>query len=84
MAYTDFGKLQRILGIKKGNFYDYIDNETMEWLVTEASKIDDVNIGMIVAGIVKDAYHDELERANERRNDRQDCKHQERQTRKGT
>ena len=80
----NFTKLQRVLGIKKGNVYDYLDNDTMEWLITEASKIKNSNMAMIVAGIVKDAYHDELESINEKRNDRQDCKHQERQTSKGT
>ena len=80
----DFAKLQRVLGIKKGNVYEYLDDDTMEWLINEASKIKNSNMAMIVAGIVKDAYHDELESINEKRRDRQDCKHQERQINEGT
>ena len=78
----DFAKLQRVLGIKKGNVYEYLDDDTMEWLINEASKIKNSNMAMIVSGIVKDAYHDELESINEKRN--RDCKHQERQISKGT
>jgi len=78
----NFTKLQRVLGIKKGNVYDYLDDDIMEWLINEASKIKDANMAMIVAGIVKDAYHDELDSEDKRRNNT--CEQQERQTTKGT
>jgi hypothetical protein len=49
----------RTLGLKKGNVYNYLSEEELHWLVEEAVKIDRCDLGLVIASIVSDAYHEE-------------------------
>jgi|TARA_R100000458_G_C8252735_1_gene229358 hypothetical protein len=48
------------LGMKKGNFFEHLDIKIIEWLAMEASN-SKTDIGVIVACIIEDAYHEEHE-----------------------
>tara|TARA_R100000234_G_scaffold119609_1_gene103026 strand:- start:224 stop:433 length:210 start_codon:yes stop_codon:yes gene_type:complete len=53
-------KLLLKLGMKKGNFFEHLDIKIIEWLAMEASN-SKTDIGVIVACIIEDAYHEEHE-----------------------
>ena len=46
------------IGVKKGNFFDHLEEEQIEWLINEASDTK-TDIGVVVASIIKDAYYEE-------------------------
>ena len=48
-----------LLGIKKGNLYDYLEDDVLKWLTTEARKTKVDNLAIIIAAILKDTYHEE-------------------------
>ena len=48
------------LGVKKGNFFDHLDKDEIEWLTMEASQMK-TDIGVVVASIIKDVYYEEKE-----------------------
>jgi hypothetical protein len=55
----------RSLDIKKGNVYDHLSEEELNWLVEEAVKIDRCDLGLVIASIISDAYHEEQGEENE-------------------
>ena len=46
------------IGVKKGNFFDHLEEEQIEWLINEASDTKTV-FGVVVASIIKDAHYEE-------------------------
>ena len=48
------------LGIKRGDVYSHIDDKIHYWLIDEAIRLK-CDIGVVVAAIVKDTYHEEME-----------------------
>ena len=48
-----------LLGIKKGNLYDYLEDDVLKWLTTEARKTKVDNLAIIIAAILKDTYHED-------------------------
>tara|TARA_R100001015_G_C4529209_1_gene96091 strand:- start:431 stop:601 length:171 start_codon:yes stop_codon:yes gene_type:complete len=46
------------IGVKKGNFFDHLEEEQIEWLINEASDTK-TDIGVVVASIIKDAHYEE-------------------------
>ena len=57
------------VGVKKGSVYDFIDQGMLDWLTALALE-SNVEIGAIIASIVKDAYdeeHDDCEPNNSTR-----------------
>ena len=45
----------------RGNLYNYLDKEVYFWLIDEAIKHRCDNLGLIIAGIIKDAYNERFE-----------------------
>jgi hypothetical protein len=45
--------------LSKGNLYDYINEDTMCWLIDEAISHRVDNLGIIIASILKDAHHED-------------------------
>tara|TARA_Y100001970_G_scaffold64091_1_gene82059 strand:+ start:1160 stop:1360 length:201 start_codon:yes stop_codon:yes gene_type:complete len=48
-----------LLGIKKGNLYDYLEDDVLKWLTNEARKTKVDNLAILIAAILKDTYHEE-------------------------
>ena len=48
-----------LLGIKKGNLYDYLEDDVLKWLTYEARKTKVDNLAILIAAILKDTYHEE-------------------------
>ena len=46
------------LGIKRGNFFQHLEEKEIDWLTTEASNMK-TDIGVVVASIIKDVYYEE-------------------------
>ena len=46
------------IGVKKGNFFDHLEEEQIEWLINEASDMK-TDVGVVVASIIKDAHYEE-------------------------
>jgi|TARA_R110000824_G_scaffold160965_7_gene336088 uncharacterized protein YdaL len=47
--------------VRKGNVYQYLDADETHWLIEEAIKLGRCDVGLVIASIVKDAYHEENE-----------------------
>ena len=56
----------RSLDIKKGNVYEHLSEEELNWLVEEAVNIDRCDLGLVIASIIRDAYHEEQGEENEK------------------
>jgi len=50
----------RSLDIRKGNVYDYLSEDEINWLVDEAVKINRCDLGLVISSIVSDAYNEEV------------------------
>ena len=48
------------VGLRRGNVFNHIDSKTINWLVDETIKIKADNLGVTIASILKDAYHEEV------------------------
>ena len=48
-----------LLGIKKGNLYDYLEDDVLAWLTQEAVKTKSESLAILIAAILKDTYHEE-------------------------
>ena len=46
------------IGVKKGNFFDNLEEEQREWLINEANSMK-TDVGVVVASIIKDAHYEE-------------------------
>jgi len=53
--------IYQTLQVRKGNVYDYLDADETQWLLEEAVKLGRCDVGLVIASIVKDAYHEENE-----------------------
>ena len=57
--------IYQVLNLKKGNVYEHLSEEETQWLIEEAVKLDRCDLGLVIASIVSDAYHDEQGEENE-------------------
>tara|TARA_Y100000361_G_scaffold150256_1_gene165679 strand:- start:603 stop:770 length:168 start_codon:yes stop_codon:yes gene_type:complete len=47
------------VGLRRGNVYNHIDVKALNWLIDETIKIRADSLGVTIASIIKDAYHEE-------------------------
>jgi|TARA_X000001382_G_C3116721_1_gene161813 hypothetical protein len=47
------------VGLRRGNVFNHIDSNTINWLVDETIKIKADNLGLTIASILKDACYQE-------------------------
>jgi len=57
--------IYQVLNLKKGNVYEHLSEEETQWLIEEAVKLDRCDLGLVIASIVSDAYHEEQGEENE-------------------
>ena len=57
--------IYQTLNLKKGNVYEHLSEEETQWLIEEAVKLDRCDLGLVIASIVSDAYHEEQGEENE-------------------
>ena len=57
--------IYQTLNLKKGNVYEHLSEEETQWLIEEAVKLDRCDLGLVIASIVRDAYHEEQGEENE-------------------
>ena len=50
----------RSLDIRKGNVYEHLSEDEINWLVNEAVKMNGCDLGLIISAIVSDAYNEEV------------------------
>ena len=53
------------IGLKRGNVYEHVNTEIFEWLIDEAIKIKADSLGLTIASILTDVYHEEKGEENE-------------------
>ena len=56
--------IYQTLRVRKGNVYRHICDDEAQWLIDEAMKLD-CDIGLVIASIISDAYHEEKGEENE-------------------
>ena len=56
--------IYQTLRVKKGNVYKHLCDDETQWLIDEAMKLD-CDIGLVIASIISDAYHEEQGEENE-------------------
>jgi gamma-glutamylcysteine synthetase len=49
------------LNMVRGNLYNYLDEDTYNWLIDEAVTHNCQNLGLMIAAIIKDAYNEGFE-----------------------
>ena len=54
------------IGLNSGIVYEHIDTEIFEWLIDEAIKIKADSLGLTIASILTDVYHEEKGEENEK------------------
>mgnify|MGYP003135576012 CR=1 FL=1 len=57
--------IYQTLHLRKGNVYKHLSDEEAQWLIDEAVRLDRCDIGLIIASIISDAYHEEKGEENE-------------------
>ena len=58
--------IYQTLNLKKGNVYEHLSEEETQWLIEEAVKLDRCDLGLVIASIISDAYHEEQGEENEK------------------
>ena len=56
--------IYQTLHVRKGNVYKHLCDDETQWLIDEAMKLD-CDIGLVIASIISDAYHEEQGEENE-------------------
>ena len=56
--------LQKI-GLRRGNVYENLDTKIFNWLIDETVKVKADNLGLTIASILTDVYHEEKGEENE-------------------
>jgi len=57
--------IYQTLNLRKGNVYEHLSEEETQWLIEEAVKLDRCDLGLVIASIISDAYHEEQGEENE-------------------
>ena len=56
--------IYQTLRVRKGNVYEQLCDDETQWLIDEAMKLN-CDIGLVIASIISDAYHEEQGEENE-------------------
>ena len=51
--------IYQTLRVRKGNVYEHLCDDETQWLIDEAMKLN-CDIGLVIASIIRDAYHEEV------------------------
>ena len=60
----EFKKFQAMLTgarIRRGTVWKHLSPEILDWLLDETIKLRQPDIGIVIASLVRDAYHDDME-----------------------
>jgi len=60
----EFKKFQGMLAearIRRGTVWKHLSPEILDWLLDETIKLRQPDIGIVIASLVRDAYHDDME-----------------------
>ena len=47
--------------IRRGTVWKHLSPEILDWLLDETIKLRQPDIGIVIASLVRDAYHDDME-----------------------
>ena len=60
----EFKRFQGMLAgasIRRGTVWKHLSPEILDWLLDETIKLRQPDIGIVIASLVRDAYHDDME-----------------------
>ena len=60
----EFKRFQAMLTgarIRRGTVWKHLSPEILDWLLDETIKLRQTDIGIVIAPLVRDAYHDDME-----------------------